>query len=517
MKRKLLIESIKRKITEMLNETEDRLAFLKKSFPDVPLEMFDMISKLDPTAKVVEGNIIRAGIYTQWILLRYRKISAASKSRFPEDIHRIVEALKLYHKYKNKLEVNYKNIFNIDSFTELLKLTEPFHKLENQSIETEKNKKELRIIYDDPTLTLMQPLTKEASIQNFHYPITSWCTATAGDYNHFESYNKQGPLYVVKLKTRAENNLYQFHFQTGQFMDSDNVSIELSEFFKENPTVKNPLYTEIEKTNDLKSMLLIDPEKTINNNPSQLQELIKNIRCDTGNIFIISLLYKHKKLTTFNCPSFYISKRGVCFVYDISDVIYKIFSNHDFKKAEHILNGDINDSMESYESTSEILNFILNSIRLNKESLDKIKLKMEKDGYETSTESDILEDLKNNPDNYPVTVDMLSCAYRDALSTEVYGLSKSRLNDVISNYFDGAKIIGDSIHLDLTDAEFFKRTHKAFTEFAYPWNNSHTINHFRTTEILSQISEESGLCKLDLDRIDPSVGSNEINDAIRNL
>jgi hypothetical protein len=47
-----------------------------------------------------------------------------------------------------------------------------------------------------------------------------WCTAWEGDNSRFSYYNRQGPLYIIiPAKRNDDNEKYQFHFETKQFMD----------------------------------------------------------------------------------------------------------------------------------------------------------------------------------------------------------------------------------------------------------------------------------------------------------
>ena len=52
--------------------------------------------------------------------------------------------------------------------------------------------------------------------QNIMEKNTQWCTAADGN-NQFNYYNSQGPLYININK--ADNEKYQFHFESDQFMD----------------------------------------------------------------------------------------------------------------------------------------------------------------------------------------------------------------------------------------------------------------------------------------------------------
>lgn len=72
---------------------------------------------------------------------------------------------------------------------------------------------------------IIQPLTKFGGYWwAKEYPkkgVTNrWCTAWEGDNSRFDYYAKQGPLFIIIPANRTDDNeKYQFHFETKQFMD----------------------------------------------------------------------------------------------------------------------------------------------------------------------------------------------------------------------------------------------------------------------------------------------------------
>ena len=51
---------------------------------------------------------------------------------------------------------------------------------------------------------------------------TSWCTATGNTKNWFDSYAKDGPLYIF---IGPDGDKYQFHYESNQYMDKNDRSI----------------------------------------------------------------------------------------------------------------------------------------------------------------------------------------------------------------------------------------------------------------------------------------------------
>jgi hypothetical protein len=84
---------------------------------------------------------------------------------------------------------------------------------------------EVQIIYDDVDWKVVIPLSERAAC--FYGRNTQWCTA-AKDSNQFSYYDAEGPLYVILQK--ATNRRWQFHFETGQFMDENDRSIDWKNF-----------------------------------------------------------------------------------------------------------------------------------------------------------------------------------------------------------------------------------------------------------------------------------------------
>lgn len=53
---------------------------------------------------------------------------------------------------------------------------------------------------------------------------TAWCTATGQTDSWFNSYISDGPIYVIINKSDPKDK-YQFHYESAQFMDKDDVNI----------------------------------------------------------------------------------------------------------------------------------------------------------------------------------------------------------------------------------------------------------------------------------------------------
>jgi hypothetical protein len=176
-----------------------------------------------------------------------------------EDAARIKDELARFDKLKPKLEKKdlnqYKTLTELDEV--LSKFTDDDEK-SNRQLDRERESKffkdkEAKLFYEDADLKIVIPLTQEASV--YFGRGTKWCTA-AEKNNMFSYYSKRtAPLYIVMCRG---GDKYQFHFKSGQFMDSSDRQINLGELASTHPS----LYVAFEKEAKKWGMLnLIDPKK----------------------------------------------------------------------------------------------------------------------------------------------------------------------------------------------------------------------------------------------------------------
>ena len=245
----------------------------------VPLDIMRVMMLADPTSKaeedadIDEGEITKVGSYTQWIIKQYLGLQQVADDAFPygtpewtqeiarlksvflEDLYKVTEDLEKFDRFKSRVAEDKRDINQVKSVDELYELTKDFSMEEEvitKSEEKERRKREdVDYLYDGNRYEVVAPLTKDVSCDMAGAPLTRWCTASSG-WNYYETYSKQGPLYMIRDKTdiiesgRGEGEprpVYQFHFPSNQFMDQDDRSInleqwlqgdgvELKEFFK---------------------------------------------------------------------------------------------------------------------------------------------------------------------------------------------------------------------------------------------------------------------------------------------
>jgi len=219
-------------------ETAERLQFLKSKFGAVPENIIISSVKADPTSIVKDGEILKTGIYSQWLINQYLKSDPGTKSRWIEDLYKYTEDLSLFNSKKqllpvDKRDINKLTLRNLYTLALQLKSNTPVSKRQ-QAIQT-KNNDTIRV-YEDSEWVVVIPLTYEASRQ--YGSGTRWCTAYNKTDTYFRHYSSKGPLFILIKKSNSEDQeKFQFHFTSHQFMDASDDEIDIQEFAEENKKV----------------------------------------------------------------------------------------------------------------------------------------------------------------------------------------------------------------------------------------------------------------------------------------
>lgn len=243
-----------------------------KQFPKMPEEKLRKLLALDPTYKGGE----QVGKYGNWIIrlfynniknrennINYRLFLSQNpnginpKTGKPieppvdlpaapwEDAEKIPNLLKQYELLKGKIKKPITAFPDIPSlYGEIQKYVEqdvPMNKkaLERYNVFKECEKKGLEKIYEDNHWLIGIPTTLESSVPFGQF--TNWCTTSAhGQYYH--QYLKQygGEYYI--LLNKENGDLFQFHFESEQFMDEKDSRINMEKFTNEYPKLAKFLY-----------------------------------------------------------------------------------------------------------------------------------------------------------------------------------------------------------------------------------------------------------------------------------
>lgn len=240
----------------------------KKYFPKIPSEKIDELLALDPTFNPEKDSV---GVYGRWIVQMYwnsitnadtlekynkfiamypdRKHPKTGQEILPpkikpeikeEDLYKVPGLLSNYVKYKAKLN---KPINNYNNLGELASDISPLmsdgitaSKAAEQSLQVIKDAiiDGFNVIFNDSKWIIGIPETY-ASSSHFKKPTTYWCTAYPDMYNNYME--RYGGKYFI-LMNKKTGDLYQFHFESNQFMDKNDSSINLGGFLSYNTDVR---------------------------------------------------------------------------------------------------------------------------------------------------------------------------------------------------------------------------------------------------------------------------------------
>jgi len=245
------------------------------------VDMLDKIVLADPTTRRDGNKIKKAGSYTVWLIKQFLKLeqTAEQESEFGtpaykgelsrlkelyfEDLYKTTEDLQKYDRFKGQLNTELRDInkltmdvlFNAVKDFSLEKATTTKSERKTMDVHPGSELVYSGSKYDVYMIEDQGDLGKEAACfyggQNKE---TRWCTSAPG-LTYFNTYIKQGPLYVLVDKTDTEvgnvsglpKHRYQFHFPSNQFMDTADRQIDLIKFLNENPELKDIFKPEFAK------------------------------------------------------------------------------------------------------------------------------------------------------------------------------------------------------------------------------------------------------------------------------
>lgn len=233
----------------LIEEGRDPVEVLRYKFKDVPSQVIDKVVDIDPTKKKS---------YSQWLLSKWRDEKDVIMNNL--DNGRIE---KLFQYYKTHDDVQIKECPSVkeglnfvvggegsyddtDNNSILSKSSEPMTLLKNRYWEEEVPSdlaNDFDIVFDEDNWIIAVPNTYEAECKLGEN--TTWCTAGGRSnefsggrsyYNHY--LNDYGGKYYVNFDmSEGESRFgviypfkrYQFHFETKQFMDSDDEMVSMDE------------------------------------------------------------------------------------------------------------------------------------------------------------------------------------------------------------------------------------------------------------------------------------------------
>ena len=196
-----------------------------------PNDKQDLLNKV--FTQIEMGDPTKNKEYSQWLARMY------SKQIIPlEDIKsKMRDALEWYVtlKLRKKLEPQHKDINQMKHPNDLLRAMENYSEEDLEAPITDRGSS--REIYRDSAIRVIVPKDKAAAC--YYGQGTKWCTAARSN-NMFDQYHKMGDMYIIMpTKPKYEGEKYQFHFQSGQFMDEQDREVDMYKVLKVYPTIRN--------------------------------------------------------------------------------------------------------------------------------------------------------------------------------------------------------------------------------------------------------------------------------------
>jgi len=234
-------------------------------------ELFNKIAEADPSPQKK---------FTQWLITLYLK-NGMTLNELPQ----ATELIKNFIEYGKQIPADKRNIASYKTLQDLSDMLEP---IMAQGKEISGKEKERRLgmemhkpehsetIYNSPTIKVVIPKTKEASI--YFGRNTKWCTSGTEYTNSFRTYNRQGKLYIALLKKAG--HAFQIHFATNECKNELNIDVPFPSVISEYPEIKEAL-DEYMSTFDTTDNILLD-------NPSISISLAVKTQVDATNYDLMS-------------------------------------------------------------------------------------------------------------------------------------------------------------------------------------------------------------------------------------
>ena len=212
------------------------LVEVKKYYPNISQEDFDRIIALDPTFRKEQDKL---GTYGKWILSLFQKGQLKNEGHVKDILTRFDKEKK---NLKNKDIMTYKSLEDLD---DALNDDESYQdQTDRQKLRKTQNavrksdlSKDAEKVYEDSDWEVWIPHTYEASCKLGRG--SHWCTASTEDDYYYNSYKDNfGGEYYININKHNPDEKYQFHFESGQFMDASDRSIDMADFLNENQGLK---------------------------------------------------------------------------------------------------------------------------------------------------------------------------------------------------------------------------------------------------------------------------------------
>lgn len=228
-------ELLRRYLTEALLEEDLASVFASHYANKLDRNSFDKLIALDPTFKEEQDKL---GTYGKWILANYLR----EGSDFKDNLNEVTALLKRFDEVKNRLKN--KDINNFKKLKELqdyLDDENSYNALTPRQDVRSRQKarkeadldKDAALVYEDADWKVYIPFTYAASCKLG--ADTQWCTATTESDKFYKKYKEEhGGEYYININKHTGDK-YQFHFESLQFKDKYDGSINIAELDPECP------------------------------------------------------------------------------------------------------------------------------------------------------------------------------------------------------------------------------------------------------------------------------------------
>ena len=172
---------------------------------------------------------------------------------------------------------------------------DPDEEDQKKQAEKEASKGDAKLYYEDSTIRVIVPEDEAAAC--YYGQGTRWCTAASKGASMFNTYNREGPLYIILPKNpRYTGEKYQFHFESKSYMNEKDESASLSQLGATYPSIKKAFADQIKKFHVVS--LMTDEE--IKAKYPRALEIVKNNAIETkGSVVVISIGNFHNPKPTY--------------------------------------------------------------------------------------------------------------------------------------------------------------------------------------------------------------------------
>lgn len=203
---------------------------VRKFYPNIEDSDFDRIIRLDPTFRSDRDKV---GTYGKWLLNLFQKGKLDNEGHVRDLLTRFEE---VKNQLKNKDIMRYRSLEEVDEMLDNddsykdLSARQKLRQTQNAVRKTNIDE-DASLVFEDSNWEVWVPHTYEASCKLGQG--STWCTAsTSSDYYYRMYKNQFGGEYYININKRTKEK-YQFHFESHQFMDKNDYSIDLEEFMNE--------------------------------------------------------------------------------------------------------------------------------------------------------------------------------------------------------------------------------------------------------------------------------------------